>query len=245
MHHVNEQDIRQYFQGYGTIDSIEIPRDHITQKPKGYALIDFRRALDAKEAVSLLNGFEIDGKKINVQIHTDYLQKTLNQKENQKTTESFGVSDENGASYIHTSQARTALMQKLMQRDPTGKAAAIPDDEGQTIRQSNFAIPKVETFIVPEVISTQPSSCILIANMFDPLSVDLNKDPHFFVEIKEQVQDVCSEWGQVDKVMVDQNSNGNVWVRYGGEKATSSSMETMRVLHGKLFDGRKLSLSYV
>lgn len=30
MQHVNESDIREYFQGYGTIDCIEIPRDHIT-----------------------------------------------------------------------------------------------------------------------------------------------------------------------------------------------------------------------
>ena len=30
MQHVNESDIRTYFEGYGTIDGIEIPKDHIT-----------------------------------------------------------------------------------------------------------------------------------------------------------------------------------------------------------------------
>ena len=44
MHHVNESDIHNYFQGYGTIESIEIPRDHITQRPKGYAIIEFARS---------------------------------------------------------------------------------------------------------------------------------------------------------------------------------------------------------
>lgn len=73
MHHVNESDIHDYFQGYGTIENIEIPRDHITQRPRGYAIIEFARSQEAKDAVSLLNGFEIDGKKINVQIYTEYL----------------------------------------------------------------------------------------------------------------------------------------------------------------------------
>ena len=66
MQHIDESDIRDYFQGYGTIESIEIPRDHITLKPKGYALIEFKKASEAKDAVNLLNGFEIDGKKISV-----------------------------------------------------------------------------------------------------------------------------------------------------------------------------------
>jgi RNA recognition motif-containing protein len=61
---------------------IEIPRDHITMKPKGYVLIEFRRAQEAKDAVQILNNVSIDGKKISVHIHTEYLQKQLNAKEN-------------------------------------------------------------------------------------------------------------------------------------------------------------------
>ena len=64
MQHVNDTDIREYFQGYGVIDSIEIPRDHITQRPKGYAIIEFSRASEAKDAVSVLNGFEVNGRKL-------------------------------------------------------------------------------------------------------------------------------------------------------------------------------------
>ena len=63
---ISEREVRDYFDGYGTIESIEIPRDHITQKPKGYIIIEFRRSSEAKDAVSILDGFEIDGKKIKV-----------------------------------------------------------------------------------------------------------------------------------------------------------------------------------
>ena len=80
--------------------------------------------------------------------------------------------------------------------------------------------------------------------MFDQQSVDLEKDPHFFLEVKEQVLDVCEEMGKVDKVWVEQNSNGNVWIRFskdslqGAKKARDS-------LHDRFFDGRKIRASFV
>ena len=64
MSNISESDINEYFQGYGTIMSIEIPSDHITLRPKGYINIEFKRAQEAKDAVDCLNGMEIDGKKI-------------------------------------------------------------------------------------------------------------------------------------------------------------------------------------
>ena len=63
---ISEDDIKEYFKGYGSIDSIEIPRDHITQKPKGYAIIEFSKSREAVDAVSALNGFDIGGKILQV-----------------------------------------------------------------------------------------------------------------------------------------------------------------------------------
>jgi hypothetical protein len=39
--------------------------------------------------------------------------------------------------------------------------------------------------------------------MFDPAAVDLKRDPAFFLDIKEQVEDVCREMGKVEKVWVE------------------------------------------
>lgn len=66
MQHLSEIEINHYFKDVGQIEEIEIPRDHISLKPKGYILIQFSKAEEAKEAVNLLDGFEIDGKKIHV-----------------------------------------------------------------------------------------------------------------------------------------------------------------------------------
>lgn len=50
--------------------------------------------------------------------------------------------------------------------------------------------------------------------MFDQTQVDLRKDPAFFLDIKENVEEACKEMGKVEKVWVEQNSPGNVWVKF-------------------------------
>jgi hypothetical protein len=52
----------------------------------------------------------------------------------------------------------------------------------------------------------QKSSCVHVQNMFDSKLVDLNKDPSFYIEIKEQVYDVCQDLGSIDRVYVEQGS---------------------------------------
>lgn len=57
--------------------------------------------------------------------------------------------------------------------------------------------------VVHSFIQTMPSNCLLLNNMFDPAAADLKKDPAFFIDIKEQVEDVCRELGKVEKVWVE------------------------------------------
>ncbi len=58
-----------------------------------------------------------------------------------------------------------------------------------------------------------PSNCLLFNNMFDPNSVDLKTDPAFFIDIKEQVEEICNDVGKLEKVWVEQAA-GNVWVKF-------------------------------
>lgn len=156
---MNESDIKSYFKDCGTIDSIEIPRDHITMRPKGYVLIEFSRSSEAKDAVNLLNGFEIEGKRVKVQIYNEFVQKELNAIESKKETESL----DQDSGLIHSSHARSQLMQKFMQsRDVDMGLAGLTTPEKPV--QTN---------------------CILISNMFDPSTVNLDKDPYFYIEIKQ------------------------------------------------------------
>jgi hypothetical protein len=64
--------------------------------------------------------------------------------------------------------------------------------------------------------STNPTLCILLTNMFESSEVDLKREPGYFIEIEEQVLDLCEEIGQVDQVWVDE-SKGNVWIKFSPE----------------------------
>lgn len=48
-----------------------------------------------------------------------------------------------------------------------------------------------------------PSNSLLLNNMFDPDLVDLKRDPAFFIDIKEQVEEICRDLGKVEKVWVE------------------------------------------
>lgn len=75
MNNTNESEIRQWFNPFGEIELIELPKDHITGKNKGHAIIEFKRHKDAKNAVKEMNGFDINGKKLKVSILTDNVNK--------------------------------------------------------------------------------------------------------------------------------------------------------------------------
>ena len=50
--------------------------------------------------------------------------------------------------------------------------------------------------------------------MFDPTQVDLQKDPSFFMDIKDQVASVCNDFGKIERIYPEQNSDGFVWVQF-------------------------------
>lgn len=62
---ISENDLRNIFP-FGEIDSIDIIRDPVSGKNKGYAFIQFRKAAQAKEAIRAMNGFNYKGKILRV-----------------------------------------------------------------------------------------------------------------------------------------------------------------------------------
>ena len=62
---ITEDDLCNIF-GFGEIDSIELHKDPITGRNKGYAFIQFHRGSKAKEAIQAMNGFVYQGKALKV-----------------------------------------------------------------------------------------------------------------------------------------------------------------------------------
>ena len=53
--------------------------------------------------------------------------------------------------------------------------------------------------------SPVPTRSTVLANMFDITEVDLNKDPGFYADLKEEVEEECKAYGNVEQVVIDQN----------------------------------------
>ena len=68
---IGELEIRQWFSPFGDIDSIELPKDQLTGKNKGHAIIEYHRHRDAKNAVKEMNGFDMQGRQLKCSIVTD------------------------------------------------------------------------------------------------------------------------------------------------------------------------------
>ena len=64
------------------------------------------------------------------------------------------------------------------------------------------------------------------------------------MDIKDQVSSVSSQFGKVDRIYVEQNSDGFVWVQFKDEDV-GSAMKTVEALDNQLFDGNPIRVSFV
>jgi len=62
----SENDIREIFEAYGTVQSCDLVLDRETGRSKGFGFVEMPKQGDAKAAMKHLNGVELDSKKIRV-----------------------------------------------------------------------------------------------------------------------------------------------------------------------------------
>jgi RNA-binding protein 39 len=63
---ITDSDIRSIFHPFGEIDSIDLPKDPLTGKSRGYCFITYRKTSQAKAAMNAMNGFYYKGKILKV-----------------------------------------------------------------------------------------------------------------------------------------------------------------------------------
>ena len=68
---LDEVDFREMFELYGAVQSALLVKDKATGKSKGFGFIDMPNDSEGKEAMDLLDGVAIFGKKIAVKIAED------------------------------------------------------------------------------------------------------------------------------------------------------------------------------
>jgi len=65
---VTEEDLKSLFAEVGNVAFAQIILDRETQKSRGFGFVEMSTPEEAQKAIELLNGRDIDGRKINVAI---------------------------------------------------------------------------------------------------------------------------------------------------------------------------------
>ena len=65
---VNDSDLRELFEEYGTVSSAKVIADRYTGKSRGFGFVEMADNTQAQQAINELNQAEYDGKIINVSI---------------------------------------------------------------------------------------------------------------------------------------------------------------------------------
>ncbi|XP_057500152.1 uncharacterized protein LOC130784334 isoform X2 [Actinidia eriantha] len=266
--HLNmkEDQLRQVFEPFGTVELVQLPSDPETGNCKGFGFVQFARLEDARAAQSLNGQLEIAGRVIKVSAVTD-----------QPGMQDVGTNagdfdDDEGGGLALNARSRALLMQKL---DRSGFAPSVAGPLGNPVVNSPGlalpttpilgAAPSVSPLVSPLVqasvpalaglpgagltvppvavssvdILGVPSECLLLKNMFDP---KLETEPDFDLDIKEDVQDECSKFGSLKHIYVEKNSDGFVYLRF---ENTQAAISAQRALHGRWFAGKMITATFM
>lgn len=63
---VNEDSLTKHFEQYGTVSSAKIIMDRDTNRSKGFAFVEMASESSAQDAISSLNGAELEGRSLKV-----------------------------------------------------------------------------------------------------------------------------------------------------------------------------------
>lgn len=68
---LTEGHIEELFSGVGRVTSVKLVRDGNDGSSKGFAFVEFSKAEEASEAISIYNNYEFSGRKLKVDLAKD------------------------------------------------------------------------------------------------------------------------------------------------------------------------------
>jgi len=65
-HEVTEEDLRQTFEGFGQVESVNIIKDRYSGESRGFGFVEMPAKGEAESAINDLNGKDLKGRALNV-----------------------------------------------------------------------------------------------------------------------------------------------------------------------------------
>ena len=245
---VLEDDLKAVFEPFGEVQTITVKSQDPGASTKS-ATVSYQHTKDAVMAVSQLNGLDLVGFAMRVSMapsSVDVNQQPLPQKD---------LINDSAHGVKMDSRSRAALMAKLAGMevpqiqepigiDPTTGLPASAEQmavarlaaQEQAVELAKQAAEQMQGVLGPA--SPIPSESVLLKNMF---RVEEETEDEWWVDIAEDVSEECAQFGKVQHVFVDRESQGFVYLKFGNVKAAEGAKNA---LHGRWFAGRTVSAEY-
>jgi len=237
---INESDMLGIFKPFGDIEAIDMHR----KDGRKICELTFKKEADAKDALTSMQGFELAGQPLKLQLGDGAVPATIPVP---APPPAYLTPQQPSLPMPQTPMPPSALlpMPVSITTPLIGEAVDIMRDSdfGATRREGSAAQARFELMRklamrdMEQGRSNPNSRTISVVNMFDPAQVDLVKDPKFFEEIEEDVVEECKKYGGVVRIHVDQKT-GHVTLMFrdflGRQKAES-------MLSNRWFGGRRIS----
>jgi RNA recognition motif-containing protein len=65
---VGENDLKRLFSQAGTVDTVTLPLDRETGRPRGFGFVQMSTDPEAESAIQMFNGYTLDGRQLRVNL---------------------------------------------------------------------------------------------------------------------------------------------------------------------------------
>ncbi|KAM0750764.1 splicing factor, CC1-like protein [Meredithblackwellia eburnea MCA 4105] len=223
---LTESDIRQVFQPFGEVDVVDLHKDPVTGKSKGYAFVQFKNAKDAAQALEKMNNFELAGREIKVGLVQD---RSVTMNNGAGAGGGGGgaggryqdpISLDEGAGTTLTNISRIELMQKLAART-----------------ESNIDLPKAPMFRPNIPLPTTRN--VMLTNAFNP---EEETERDWDIDLRDDVKGETEEkYGKVLDIFVVKESKGEIYIRF---ETVDNAISAVAGLNGRWFGGRQITAAH-
>ncbi|POM64859.1 hypothetical protein PHPALM_19566 [Phytophthora palmivora] len=165
------------------------------------------------------------------------------------------LEDDEGIGLSMNAQSRSALMAKLAGNDvnlfPTSMggsaggygAASSTDYTNSMAATAAQRAEQAAALMSSTEIEGSDSFCFVVKNMFDVYQEQKSGNPEWSVEIKQDVEEECGQYGPVLHTYVEKEKQGGlVYVLFDN---VDSAVAAAKKLHGRWFNKRQISVRYL
>ncbi|TKA51369.1 hypothetical protein B0A53_05300 [Rhodotorula sp. CCFEE 5036] len=217
---LTSDDLREVFQPFGELETVELHRDPVTGKSKGYCFVKFKRHEDAMTAIEKMNNFQLAGREIKVGLVAD---RSATFNKHLSGQQGGGGAGAGGGEALEREEGHTGKLDANTRADLMAKLA-------RTDRPLELPPTPMYRPNIPQNLTRN----VLLKNAFNPAE-ETERD--WDLELADDVKTECEEkYGKVLDIY------GEIYIRFDSVETAARALQG---LNGRWFGGKQISAAHV